>query len=108
MDGTNEFTHRLKVLREEFGYSRPQFAEELDIAYSTYYAYESGRYVPTLNILIKIATRFNVSLDWLCGIKETRTKTSEVNDVSEVLKNLLIESNNGRKIEVVISTSGLM
>lgn len=51
--------------------SQKEFCAVLDIPQSTLSAYETDRMQPTVSTLINIATKFNVSLDWLCGIDKT-------------------------------------
>lgn len=53
----------LKDLRKQFGYTQKQVADSLGITASSYYGYESGRAVPTLQNFIKLAKLYDVSLD---------------------------------------------
>ncbi|MDY3989603.1 MAG: helix-turn-helix transcriptional regulator [Massilioclostridium sp.] len=66
---------RLKQCRKENGLSQNQVAIYCDITEHTYQNYELMTREPKLEILIKIAELFNVSLDYLVG----RTDIKQVN-----------------------------
>lgn len=55
----------LKMLREQYGYTLKQVAEQLGIAYQSYHAYERGLTVPTLQNFIKLAKLYDVSMEEL-------------------------------------------
>lgn len=67
MSNREQFSERLKFLRKKKKYKRKEFAEMLGIKIQSYYYYESGRIVPCFDMLISIAEKCDVSLDWLCG-----------------------------------------
>lgn len=58
---------RLKQCRKERGLSQRQVAIFCDITEKTYQNYERMTREPKLEILIKIADYYNVSLDYLVG-----------------------------------------
>ena len=60
------FTERLKYLQANSGMKK-DVAASIGISVMTYYRYETGQHEPTMNILIRIADYFNVSLDYLVG-----------------------------------------
>lgn len=65
------FGERLKELREDFNLTQDQLAEKIGINRSTISAYENNAISPTLEILVKLADTFNVSIDYLaCRTKE--------------------------------------
>ena len=61
----SEFTVRLRRLRSLN--KQGDFAKMLDIPQPTLSAYEHGKITPKLEMLIKIADKCDVSLDWLIG-----------------------------------------
>lgn len=69
---------RIKDLREDNCLTRSQLAQKLDISERTLSRYENGEYEPTIGILIKLSLMFNVSIDYLAGIKDD----TEINDRS--------------------------
>ncbi|MDV2883794.1 helix-turn-helix transcriptional regulator [Alkalihalophilus pseudofirmus] len=76
----NSFGDRLKAQREKKKRNNPQWtqqfvADKLDVARSTYTAYERGTKQPSLETLSKIADILETSTDYLLGreIKEPNT-----------------------------------
>ena len=65
-----KFGERIRTVRKNARCSQKEFCSLLDIPQSTLSAYETDRMQPTVATLINIATRFNVSMDWLCGIEK--------------------------------------
>ena len=59
--------NRLKLIRAETKMKQKDFAAQFDIAPTTYSGYESGRHEPTLDFLIKIADKYELSLDYVVG-----------------------------------------
>ena len=60
----------LYELRTQNGWTQSDVAIKLGISYQSYQAYERGVAVPTLQNFIKLATLYDVSLDFLVGKKE--------------------------------------
>lgn len=76
------FGKRLKQIRIENGYSQKQVATDMKMTYSAMSQYETGKRTPKNDILIKLATYFDVSVDYLLGrdknpIKSYTTSTQE-------------------------------
>lgn len=63
-----KFGKRIRTIRENADYTQKEFCELLDIPQSTLSAYETDRMYPPIFTLVKIAKKYNVSMDWLCGI----------------------------------------
>ena len=59
--------NRIKELRENTGYSRQDLADRLGISYYTVSKYETEERKPDIDTLVKIASIFSVSLDYLLG-----------------------------------------
>lgn len=62
------FATRLKELRLQEGYTQTQLAEMLNIHQQSYIRYEYGTGEPSLETLVKIATIFGVTSDYLLGL----------------------------------------
>lgn len=106
---------RLKKLREENKASNKDWtqgyvADKLNVARTSYTAYENGTKQPTLETLINMADLFDVTIDYLLG----RSIQKNINDVDDYVKefvdiietipeNKLEES----KIKVLSYTKGL-
>ena len=58
---------RLKECRKEKGYTQMQVAIYSDITERAYQNYELMMREPKIEILVRIADFFDVSLDYLCG-----------------------------------------
>lgn len=64
----NIFGCRLKKLRSEImKKTQKEFAELIGLPQPTLSAYESGRNKPTVDVVMNIANKCNVTIDWLCG-----------------------------------------
>lgn len=71
-----ELKDRLKDLRKKSGYaSMPEFCNAADISFNTYQNYESGKRIPTTEMLIKIADFYGVSIDYLLGREPKQAAT---------------------------------
>lgn len=82
-DTDNIFGERLKNLRKHTLHkTQKEFAEMLDIPQPTLSAYESGRNKPTIDVVINIAEKCNISIDWLCG----RSKTPKLNSLGDIFE----------------------
>lgn len=96
-----KFGERIREVRKNAGCSQKEFCALLDIPQSTLSAYETDRMQPTVASLVNIATKFNVSLDWLCGIEKTVSSFGTMGDVLSAVYNLTeIE---GLKIDFTIN-----
>ena len=58
---------RIFYLRKKFNLSQNDLAKLLNTSHSTLSAYENGKTLILTVFAYSIATKFNVSLDWLCG-----------------------------------------
>ena len=62
----------LRLLREEKGLSQQKLAEMLNISQQAIFKYEKTASEPDISTLIKIASIFEVSVDFLIGNSEIR------------------------------------
>ncbi len=67
-----EFKDRLKLLRKEKRLTQVKLGEMLNYGYTAIANYESGRNQPSIPDLKKIASIFNVSMDYLLGVNDIR------------------------------------
>lgn len=70
MDKLKILALRLKELRDSLGLNQSEFSESIQLKQPTYNAYEKGANKPQVDTLIKIAQKYNVSIDWLCGLSD--------------------------------------
>ncbi|WAM33266.1 helix-turn-helix domain-containing protein [Caldicellulosiruptor morganii] len=73
----NLFRFRLKELREEKNISRNDLAEILGVSTQTIANYENGHREPNFDTLLKIADFFGVTVDYLIGHSDFRTREEE-------------------------------
>lgn len=66
----NILAKTLIELRLANGYTQGDVAQNLNITYQSYQAYERGVALPTLQNFIKLADFYDVSLDYLIGRKD--------------------------------------
>lgn len=72
------FAERLQELREDKGISRKDLAASLNITVSALGMYEQGRREPNMEMLIRLADYFNVSLDFLVGRSFNEDETRKI------------------------------
>lgn len=67
-----DFSEVLRELRKERNLSQKMLSESIDCTERTIRYYEAGERRPDLDVFIKIAQYFDVSLDYLAGLKDER------------------------------------
>lgn len=82
---------RLKELRDSLGLNQSEFSESIQLKQPTYNAYEKRANKPQVDTLIKIATKYNVSIDWLCGLSDDEDRPKVTFDTYADVLNVLFE-----------------
>ena len=67
-----KFNERLKLLRYERGLTQDDLGYIFNLTKSCICCYENGTRLPSIDILIEMATYFRVSTDYLLGIELVR------------------------------------
>ncbi len=81
---------RLRDLREDHDLTKAELAKMLNISERTLSRFEIRESEPTISILIKLSLIFNVSIDYICGIKDDIEITEKgIKDDIEQAINLL-------------------
>lgn len=70
MEPKDFFASRIKKLRTAIGLSQRALVAELGVSQQAYQCYETGRKTPSLDVLLRIARFFGVSLDYLLGLSD--------------------------------------
>ena len=87
---------RLKELRLQKGLRQIDFAKEMGILQSTLSSWETGRYEPDSEMLVKIANYFGVTVDYLLGGKKVsnsaKTKGKWIPVLGDVAAGIPIEA----------------
>ena len=73
--------NRIKLLREEYNMTQQELADKLDGAKSTVAMYEKGDRKPSLEVLIKLSSIFNCSIDYLMGNSDIRNANGQIDEV---------------------------
>ena len=77
MTAKETLPERLLYLREDRELSRQKAANDLGITRASLEFYEKGRRTPDINMIVKIAKYYNVSVDYLFGVSDYYNETSE-------------------------------
>ena len=68
---------KIKSLRIALGLSQEQLSETIDVAHKSIYRYETGKSLPDTTTLVKLATYFDVSTDYLLGLSGLKNQSKE-------------------------------
>lgn len=106
---------RLKRLREENKASNKDWtqgyvADKLNVARTSYTAYENGTKQPTLETLINISDLFDVSIDYLLGRNEQKNTMAAnecMSELLDIIKAVPEEKIDECKIKLLAYTQGL-
>lgn len=71
------FDERIKELRLSLGLNQIQFGRKLFVTKQCISNWENGNIMPSIDMLIKIATTFSVSCDYLLGLSNRCTIDAE-------------------------------
>ena len=82
------FGERLKAIREEKGLSQTALAKILGCTSATVSSCEKGTNLPSLELAKSIAESCNVSLDYLCGLSESKRTLGKAGDYAEAIEQL--------------------
>lgn len=91
------FGQKLNYLREKQGLTQNELATILFIQQTTVSSYEKDKISPSAETIIKAADYFNVTADYLLGIKPNKTPSK----IEEVFQDLLIELENEHEFDFI-------
>ncbi|MDR1403274.1 MAG: helix-turn-helix domain-containing protein, partial [Tannerellaceae bacterium] len=89
---------RIKYLRELEKLSKKDFALRIGIDNSQYGKIESGKLTPTIQQLMEISSKFNISTDWLLFGQGEVPEKQENNSINGN-NNLVIQGNKNSQID---------
>ena len=79
---TDVVKNRLKILREERGIIQKDLAEIFNLTRATIASYETGKSMPSIDVVLKYADYFDCSTDYILGRTDDRnlsyTKDGEI------------------------------
>ncbi|MEK4122006.1 helix-turn-helix domain-containing protein [Lysinibacillus sp. FSL K6-0102] len=105
---------RLKRLREENKASNKDWtqgyvADKLNVARTSYTAYENGTKQPTLETLLNMADLFDVTIDYLLGRSIQKNINDDfVKELTELIQLIPEEKINESKIKLLAYAQGLV
>lgn len=89
-------------MRRARNITQQRLAIDLGVDQASISSYECGKYLPTIEILLKLAEYFGVSTDYLLGLSDIKTPIKFVADVQSAYLLSLFESLSGNYRERVI------
>jgi len=69
-----EFFEKILQVRNDKKLLQKDVAAAINVSVRQYQRYEKADQEPTLSVLLALADYFGVSLDYLCGLSETRER----------------------------------
>lgn len=70
MNNSLLFSERLFELRTELGIGQVELAKKINVSKGIISLWENGKREPGLSSLVVLAKFFDVSIDYLCGLKD--------------------------------------
>lgn len=86
-----KFSYRLSVLLDEYNMTQTQLAKKIGTSNVTICRYLTCERIPRLDVITKIASVFNVSIDYLLGVSEDKD-IKNFSENSDLNMALLIKS----------------
>lgn len=83
------FSDRLKELRTSLHLTQTQFVEGLGITPAALSAYEKNSKNPSIGVAKRIAEKYNVSIDWLCGLSDKKSNTRKISTYTDAINAIL-------------------
>lgn len=98
------FAQRLRELRTSLGMTQKDFANELNITASALSSYEKNNINPSISIAKRIAEKYHVSIDWLCGLSDKMTYNNKIESYTDLYK-ILFEIESSEHLEFCTVTT---
>lgn len=96
------FAERLKELREKYDLSQSELGKTLNVTPQSISNYETGKRMPEISELIKLADYFGVSIDYLVGRTAIITEENEKIYYSVIESIVVPKSFKDKQIDVII------
>lgn len=89
---------RIKELRKALGLTQQEFASRIGSVQNTITGYETGRRVPSNQVIALICKTFNVDENWLrTGAGEMFQKKTKFDEIDALMKNILRDDSGFRQ-----------
>ena len=87
-----DYANRIKNIRVQYGVSAYKLAKELDVVQATISKIETGKGLPSLQLLEKFCDYFNITLtEFFVDTKKETSKSSNLNVSTEELVDMYIK-----------------
>lgn len=90
---------KIKEARERIGLTQKDLANELGIKPTTFNGYEKGIHDPKSDVLIQIAKKCNVSVDFLLGLNNKMDSDSELIKLNTHEKKVIVAYRKNTKMQ---------
>lgn len=87
--GKEIFSTRLKELRMQTQKTQKEFADMVESTAATISAYENATKNPSLEIVMNIAEKCNISINWLCGLSNEKNLKPEITSYKDIALRIL-------------------
>ncbi len=87
--GKEMFSTRLKELRMQTRKTQKEFADMVESTAATISAYENATKNPSLEIVMNIAEKCNISINWLCGLSDEKNLKPEITSYKDIALRIL-------------------
>lgn len=98
------FSQRLRELRQKMQLTQKDFATSVGTTSVTLSAYENNSKKPSLDIVKEIAQKYNVSIDWLCGMDSVLPSTDKKKATYSDIIKMIISIYSIEDLEVELSS----
>lgn len=78
--------NRLQQTLLEIGNTNEEIADELGCDHSTINKWYNGKLTPSLDKIVSICKKANVSIDYLCGFRNEPTNNAKISDICDYTK----------------------
>lgn len=87
------FGEKIRALRLEKGLTQTQLADKIGLVKGSISAYEQGKKYPSVEVLIKLCSVFDVSSDYLIGLSDDMhlMKSELTDEQMTMIRNLIRE-----------------
>ena len=97
----------LKLLRKQNNKTQAEIAKLLSITSAGYNNYEKKKTEPSIDILVKLADYYNVTLDYLVG-REFNNEFGYLNDKEKELVSMFRQMNNDNQLTLFAEAKGIL
>lgn len=88
MKNDDIFANRILELRNSLELTQENFTQGLGITPAALSSYEQGLKKPSLKTIIKIATKYNISVDWLCGLSDKKEVGENLETCGDIVREI--------------------